>query len=602
MKKYKFYLAIFIGTILLALAFWRYFVYVQNEKEQLQNINYESQAVLMRKNVSSMILAKQKSTVAMALSLASDKNLAKNIKLGRIDEEYYTSIINSFKENTLFQNIWIQILDKNLISVYRSWTDKKGDSLKLIRSDLLDVIRTKKVTYTISPDKFDLSIKAIIPILQEGEIVGILELISHFNSISKQIKKFNIDSIVILDKKFKKNLIYPFTKLFIGDYYVANFDAPLYLREHLKDYEIEKDFDKSYIIYDKYILVTYKLRSLSGTVIGYYMMFKKLEDISQIDLDFFMFKWLAFGFLGIMGVGGVVNITMFYFMRKQKIYYKKIIDTATNIIIINNKKETLDVNKIFFKYFNKYSSFDEFKQEHSCICDFFVEKEGYLEKELNGISWIDYLLKYNEKSHKVKIKYFGDIYYFSVSASLISEEEEYYSAVFTDITKEEKYKHELEYISITDPLTSIGNRRYFQQKIKEEILRADRYDHPLSFIMLDIDYFKKVNDEHGHGVGDRVLVEYSKLIVSMLRKGDTFCRIGGEEFMIILPYANKKYSQKIAQKLRITVQEYKKVLPITMSFGVVEYIKGEDIEHILKRVDEALYEAKNSGRNRVVVK
>lgn len=118
--------------------------------------------------------------------------------------------------------------------------------------------------------------------------------------------------------------------------------------------------------------------------------------------------------------------------------------------------------------------------------------------------------------------------------------------------------------------------------------------------MFDIDHFKQVNDKHGHSVGDEVLIQYTKMVKSHLREVDSFCRIGGEEFIIILPHATKDEACQIAEKLRSKTEFSKKVVPITMSFGVVEYILGEDIEFILKRVDEALYGAKNSGRNRVV--
>ncbi len=153
---------------------------------------------------------------------------------------------------------------------------------------------------------------------------------------------------------------------------------------------------------------------------------------------------------------------------------------------------------------------------------------------------------------------------------------------------------------ITDSLTGIGNRRYFHQKIEEEIQHAQRYKHSFSLIMLDIDFFKQVNDKYGHSVGDEVLIEYTKLISSLLRKGDIFSRFGGEEFMIILPYASKNQAQKIAEKLRTEIELSQKIIPITMSFGVVEYVAGEDSEFILKRVDDALYKAKDSGRNIVV--
>jgi diguanylate cyclase (GGDEF)-like protein len=113
--------------------------------------------------------------------------------------------------------------------------------------------------------------------------------------------------------------------------------------------------------------------------------------------------------------------------------------------------------------------------------------------------------------------------------------------------------------------------------------------------------FKAVNDKYGHDVGDNVLKEYTKIISSLLRSSDIFCRIGGEEFVIILPHTNIENAKSIAQKLRITVESSKVIIPITISFGVVEYKKGENLDSIFKRVDNALYKAKKSGRNRVEV-
>lgn len=282
-------------------------------------------------------------------------------------------------------------------------------------------------------------------------------------------------------------------------------------------------------------------------------------------------------------------------------YYKNIIDSSSNIVVVVDKNSIIEVNKTFFKYFNKYDTLEEFKKEHKSISDFFVEKNGYIYKNMDGINWLEYLIK-NPKKNQVKIIYDEKIYYFTVGVSLISEEYGQYSAIFSDITKEKLYQKELEYTNITDPLTKIRNRYYYNEQIKKESANSNRYFYPLSLVVFDIDYFKRINDEHGHDVGDNVLVEYTKLISSHLRNGDIFCRIGGEEFTLILPHTEKSGAYKIADKLRVIVEEHKKVVPITVSFGVVEYIKGEDLEQTFKRADKALYEAKNSGRNRVVVR
>ena len=591
-------------SVFIALIFsvWSYVNFIKDERAAIEKLSYVSQAESMKKRVAGLILAKQKATVAMALSLANDKELSQNIFNNTIPEEYYKKLIDNFRAKTLFKNIWIQVLDSDLTSRYRSWTDKKGDSLKKIRTDLEEVLKTKEVTYVISSGKFDLTIKAIVPILQDNEVKGILEIISHFNSISKEMKKFDVDSVVVLDKKFTKQIKYPFTKIFVDGYYVANFDAPLHLRESLKQHGVLNHISSSHIIERGKISTSYELKSLSGETLGWYIMFKKIEDISSIDLEFFMFKWLAFGLLAVMALAGVINIVMFYFIRKQKIYYRKIIDSSTNIVIISDKSKIIDVSGVFFIYFHKYKNLDDFKTDYDCLCDLFVKENGYLQKDMDGQNWIDYLIHHEYKKYKIKLEFESKIYYFMASASLVSKEKGYYSVVLSDITNEEKYKIELELLSKTDPLTGIGNRRSFHDKLKEERARANRYDHALSFIMLDIDYFKKVNDEHGHGVGDSVLIEYAKLISSTIRDEDEFSRIGGEEFMLILPHTTKDDAKKLAEKLRTAVENHKKVLPITMSFGVIEYIKAEEMEFILKRVDEALYAAKAEGRNRVVVR
>jgi diguanylate cyclase (GGDEF)-like protein len=292
---------------------------------------------------------------------------------------------------------------------------------------------------------------------------------------------------------------------------------------------------------------------------------------------------------------------MFYYIRKQKLYYKNIIDTSTDIILVNNRKKIVDVNDAFLKYFKSYSSLEEFQDDHTCICDFFEEEEEYLQERMDDLHWIDYLLKEKTKSSVVKLKIASENYFFKVSASTILDSSYMYSIVFSDITEQENYKRSLEILTTTDPLTKIGNRRYYEQKLEEEILRANRYGNALSLLMFDIDFFKKVNDTHGHDAGDIVLKEYSALIQSMIRNEDIFCRIGGEEFMLILPNTDLKSSTIMAEKLREAVESFDCEVKVTMSFGLVAYSKNEEEEDLYSRVDQALYKAKNSGRNRVVV-
>lgn len=160
---------------------------------------------------------------------------------------------------------------------------------------------------------------------------------------------------------------------------------------------------------------------------------------------------------------------------------------------------------------------------------------------------------------------------------------------------------ELEELSITDPLTSIYNRRKFNKLLASEVERSKRYQTNLSIIMCDIDHFKKINDTYGHDVGDKALQVFSEKINKNIREIDMFARWGGEEFMILMPNVSIDDACSVAEKLRkvITSTEVKKLDSITASFGVTDLHEDETAESFIKRVDLAMYKAKNNGRNNV---
>lgn len=182
------------------------------------------------------------------------------------------------------------------------------------------------------------------------------------------------------------------------------------------------------------------------------------------------------------------------------------------------------------------------------------------------------------------------------------------TAVIRDISEKNRLLDELVKAAQEDPLTGLYNRRFMSESIMNELLRTQRYNRSFSIIMADIDYFKKVNDTYGHDCGDNALILISKLLSKSLRDSDIISRLGGEEFLILLPETDLEKSLDIAEKLRSTIESFdlncgNKIIKLTMSFGVKECLNDEiDISRILKSVDLALYEAKSQGRNRVEYK
>ncbi len=162
-------------------------------------------------------------------------------------------------------------------------------------------------------------------------------------------------------------------------------------------------------------------------------------------------------------------------------------------------------------------------------------------------------------------------------------------------------------LAVTDMLTGLCNRRYFESQIGVEIERADRFGQKVTLMMLDVDNFKVFNDRYGHQEGDRVLATLGEIMISCVREKDVPCRYGGEEFSIILPGGQNSTAVEIYERINSELQGHRfgcgepGAGRITMSIGVAEHLPGEPAENLVRRADQALYEAKHRGRNQIVI-
>jgi diguanylate cyclase (GGDEF)-like protein/PAS domain S-box-containing protein len=230
---------------------------------------------------------------------------------------------------------------------------------------------------------------------------------------------------------------------------------------------------------------------------------------------------------------------------------------------------------------------------------FFKEQDKKLYE--NGINQV-YETKLKVKDGSVKCFRIQKNLFYSASDELLG-----YVGFMYDITDIKKREEELEYIASTDPLTQLYNRRYFGE-VGESILNiSKREKKPLSLIMLDIDFFKRVNDTYGHKIGDDVIVSIAHAMNSIGRKSDIACRFGGEEFLLLLPNTTIEGAYSMAQKLRehiknteITVDN-RSSINVTVSVGIAELdrIRDIDLEAVIKKSDDALYKAKKNGRDRI---
>lgn len=286
-------------------------------------------------------------------------------------------------------------------------------------------------------------------------------------------------------------------------------------------------------------------------------------------------------------------------LQKEKDYVQSILDLQENLILVTDGEDHINVNNAFLEFY-KVDSIEKFQGEQTCVCDTFLEEAGYFHLGLveAGRLWVDELiLRSKLEDVLVKVAIEDNEYIFNVKATVFFDQ---YIVTLTDITQISQltleYKHEASY----DTLTQIYNRNMFNRLIDIKINKAQEQGSDLVFIILDIDFFKNVNDKYGHLVGDDILRTLSNIIKSKTRENDLFARWGGEEFVLALDISIEK-GFAIANNLRSFIKKnnFDVVGELTCSFGITQFKKNDTLDTMILRADKALYKAKEDGRNKV---
>ncbi len=158
----------------------------------------------------------------------------------------------------------------------------------------------------------------------------------------------------------------------------------------------------------------------------------------------------------------------------------------------------------------------------------------------------------------------------------------------------------------SDPLTGLHNRSHFQALAANELTRSQRTGDPIALLLCDIDHFKQVNDQHGHDMGDRVLVHVAQMLSASLRECDVLARWGGEEFLALMPACPRATAEAVAERIRAAVEQADfsfegRPVRVTLSFGMTQVRGDYDLHAATARADKALYQSKHAGRNQVRV-
>ena len=191
--------------------------------------------------------------------------------------------------------------------------------------------------------------------------------------------------------------------------------------------------------------------------------------------------------------------------------------------------------------------------------------------------------------------------------SFLLENKKTFISSIRNITERKLAEIKLHELSVTDSLTHLYNRRYATEELSRCFQRLQRYKTPITVLMLDIDFFKTINDSYGHDIGDVVLIELSKFLKDNVRGLDTVARIGGEEFLIIMPDVTINDVQPFCERLLMDIEKLQIPVPdgsltMTVSGGLSQFkASDKSIEALLKRVDNALYESKHNGKNKITI-
>lgn len=303
--------------------------------------------------------------------------------------------------------------------------------------------------------------------------------------------------------------------------------------------------------------------------------------------------------------------------RKDKEFYLTALNSLPNPIFMKNSRaEFIFFNEAYQEYFNMnpddYLNRTVYSLEYLPI----NEREKYHREDIELIQ--SGRVKYHEKFFQLADKNHGNALYWS--KGFMTEQTKTHGLIgeIVDISIQTSLKNELkknidklelanqqiQEMAKLDYLTNIYNRRVLGELVQKVIEKDEKKSLSVYFLLADLDHFKLVNDNYGHSMGDKILVNFSSLLKESCREKDIIIRYGGEEFLIILLDADRLSAMKVAERIRCCAEK-KLLLPnncsITVSIGVTEYKTAEGVDSCLYRVDSALYQAKENGRNQIVV-
>jgi len=343
-----------------------------------------------------------------------------------------------------------------------------------------------------------------------------------------------------------------------------------------------------------YLVTVLDLKDISGQSYGAFISISREGRITSANHLFLMevFSLLAILFLIYL---------LLYRSYRDKMFVRTLLDAQKDIVFLTDDERIRDANRAFLEFFD-VGSVEQFIRQYGCICNLFIEAEGYVGSRPDGMNWLAYMRRNQGENKAIIFDHLrGEERIFMVSVSHY-DDSGLYVVSLRDITEMEREKRRFKIESMVDHLTRLFNRRTFEEYLEDRLESMRKgVDNPVALIMFDIDHFKQINDRYGHRKGDEVLRHLAHLLTSMITENDFLVRWGGEEFVIIMEKADLKEACRKTETLRSKIASSRFGIDesLTCSFGVTMLHRDDTPATATERADSLLYQAKENGRNRI---
>ena len=538
---------------------------------------------------------KLNATSAMALTIAQSSDAIDFLKAGG-GIVYFKRLPHYYNRYTKFKNIKIYVLNRRGNIIFSPMPKKRYKKITVP----IDVgMRVFNDTWIDCRGLHLISFATVFDYGQHAKPLGYIAVESQFNSIVKNLQKLGIESIAVLDKELgemSKDL-----GSSLDGYKILNYSWDRKFANILKRIGVEKIIHaQKPLTVGMYVYYRYPIRDREGLIDGWLIFSTSLK---KLFLDFISPKVIFENVLLVLSF-----ILLIYYHEKSKRilieeqarYYHQILDDFNETVLIFKGEKIVYFNKSLGKYIGKNEEIDRVVEEigkswKPCIV--------HNDKEICIDNWKEFVsFVCGEKEKILKIVIGNQNYFFQIKSKLLKNSE--CVAIFVDISQTYRNMEKLQAIAYKDHLTGAFNRNLLQD-IFTNLIKMKQKDEHILFVLIDVDHFKKINDTYGHDVGDKVLQYIVKKLKRNLRSEDYIFRFGGEEFLILMKTQNVEKVLQLLDKIRQEIATEKLDFlknPVTISIGMSEYHSFDTFESALKRADEALYEAKNSGRNRLIFK